>query len=152
MEELNKGIEIFKVLKQIMAEMKQSVHQEFKELNITGPQVMLVGALIHHGEMKMTDISESMGLTNSTISGIVDRLEKQGFVERIRSNEDRRVVFVKVTDEFRENAKHLFSQVEKKFETIVNEASSEEIDKIFEGINLLRGLLERQQQKKGVDQ
>ncbi|TCS78470.1 MarR family winged helix-turn-helix transcriptional regulator [Tepidibacillus fermentans] len=148
MKELNKGMMVVKVLKQIMDSFKQNIEQGFKEMNVTGPQGMLMGILVHHGKMKISDLSERMGLSNSTVSGIVDRLEKQGYVERTRSEEDRRVVYVNVTSEFRKQVRKHFSEIEKKFETIMNETASEEIDKIFEGLILLKELMERHQQKK----
>lgn len=40
-----------------------------------------------------------MGLSNSTVSSLVDRLEGQGLVERIRSDKDRRVVLVQLSKE-----------------------------------------------------
>ena len=82
MSELKNGIMMAKVLKQIMDSIRQSVVKEFKEMNLTGPQGMLVGILSHHGAMKVSELSERLGLSNSTVSGIVDRLEKQGYVER----------------------------------------------------------------------
>ncbi|MDP4171679.1 MAG: MarR family transcriptional regulator [Bacillota bacterium] len=147
MSELNKGFMVAKVLKQILGSIRQNVGQEFKKMNLTGPQGMLVGILAHHGSMKISDLSERLGLSNSTVSGIVDRLEKQRFVERIRSEEDRRVVQVDLTSDFKKTAKNQFSQIEKNFEAILNEATPEEVNKIFEGLNLLKELMESQRNK-----
>jgi len=148
MEDINKGIMVVRILKQIMNGVKQNVQQEFKEMGLTGPQGMLIGTLAHQGEMKISQLSEKMGLSNSTVSGIVDRLEKQGLVERTRSVEDRRVVYVNVTSDFKKIAQSHFSQIEAKFQDILNETSPEEIDKIFDGLNLLKKLMERHQEKK----
>ncbi|SMB79574.1 transcriptional regulator, MarR family [Desulfonispora thiosulfatigenes DSM 11270] len=149
MEEINNGMMLVRLLKQITDGIRQNVELEFMELNLTGPQGMLVGILAHYGEMKISDLSERMKLSNSTISGIVDRLEKQGLVERTRSTEDRRVVYVKVTAEFKKKAKEHFNQIEEKFQSILNyNTTPEEVDKIFEGLNLLKELMKRNQQKK----
>ena len=146
MKEVNRGMNVVKMLKQIMDSIKQNIEQEFKELNLTGTQGMLMGTLAHGGEMKISDLSEHMGLSNSTVSGIVDRLEKQGFLERRRSKEDRRVVYVTVTSEFKKKAKNHFDRVEKKVNDIINEATQQEVDKIYEGLDILKELMERQNQ------
>ena len=65
--------------------LKHSMGQHFNPMNLTGPQGMMMGILSHDGEMKISDLSEKIGLSNSTVSGIIDRLEKQGLVERTRS-------------------------------------------------------------------
>lgn len=145
MEELNKGIEVVKTIKQVMDAFKQNVERHWKDLNLTGPQGMLLGTLAHNGEMKISDLSEKLGLSNSTVSGILDRLEKQGLVERTRSEEDRRVVHVNLTPEFRKNAEQRFKDVERNFEDVVNKASAEELDRILIGLETLRKLFDERQ-------
>lgn len=144
MEEANKAISIVKMLKQVMKTMKHSVQTEFKDMGLTGTQGMLMGILSHNNGMKISDLSKQMGLSNSTVSGIVDRLEKQGFVERVRSNEDRRVVYVSVTYEFKKNIKNNFCKMEKSFEKVMSQVTLEESNKILEGLITLRKVLDRQ--------
>lgn len=143
MEGINYGFEILKMLKQIMDTIKQKMKYQCKDLDITGPQGILMGILVHYGEMKVSDLSEKLGLSNSTVSGIIDRLEKQGLVERTRSTEDRRVVYVSVTPEFKKSFKKYFSEAKKKFEEIINKATPEELKVIFEGLDTLKKVLER---------
>ena len=147
MEELGKAISVIKVLKQVMGTMKQNVGHHFKGMNVTGPQGMLMGTLAHYGEMKISDLSEKLSLSNSTVSGIIDRLEKQGLVERTRSKEDRRVVYVCVTSEFKKNSEEHFREIEKKFVEMMNKATSEELDTILEGLNTLKEVMDRQKEQ-----
>lgn len=144
MKEISNGFKILKMLKQIMYIIKQKMKYECKDLDITGPQGILMGILTHYGEMKVSDISEKLGLSNSTVSGIIDRLEKYGLVERIRSTEDRRVVYVRVTPDFKKTFQKYFSEAERRFEEAINKATPEELNKIFEGLNTLKEVLERQ--------
>lgn len=144
MYENNKGIRVVKLLKYVMTAIKQNVEYQFKDMCLTGPQIMLIGTLAHNGEMKISDLGEKLGLSNSTVSGIVDRLESQGLVERIRSKEDRRVVFVNLTAEFKNSAKKGFERFEEKMGAIMNEATDEEVDRIFEGLEILKHLIDRQ--------
>lgn len=143
MEDISRGIAVVKQLKHIMLLIKNSIHQQCREMNLTGPQGMLVGILSHYGRMKISDLSERMGLSNSTVSGIVDRLEKQGIVERLRCKEDRRVVQVNVTTEYKAEAKNKFEVIEKRLEAIMNEATDEEVKTIFDGLEILKKLIEK---------
>ena len=43
--------------------------------------------------MPISALAEAAGSANSTISGVVDRLEKMGLVQRVRSDSDRRVIY-----------------------------------------------------------
>lgn len=101
----NLALEVVKDLKDIQRQLKVRVHRRFKDREITAPQGMLIFMLSHHEQLKISDVSEKMGLSNSTVSGIIDRLEAMDYVERIRSKEDRRVVYVKVTDTVRDELK-----------------------------------------------
>ncbi|MGB7606393.1 MAG: MarR family transcriptional regulator [Lutisporaceae bacterium] len=138
MEELSKGLRVVSVLKQLMETVKQNVHHHFKEMNVTGPQGMLMGTLAHYGEMKISDLSQKLGLSNSTVSGIIDRLENQGLVERTRSKEDRRVVYVSVTSEFKKSSEEHFKEIAKMFEAMMSNATAEELDEILRGLDTLQ--------------
>lgn len=138
MEELNKSLRVIELLRQLMFTVKHNIHHHYKEMNMTGPQGMLMGTLAHHGEMKVSDLSEKLGLSNSTVSGIIDRLENQGLVIRTRSKEDRRVVYVNVTSEFKKNSQNHFIEIEKMFESMMGKATSEELDQILQGLDTLQ--------------
>lgn len=146
MEEVSKAVKVVQVMKKVMSVIKHNMKSHFKERNLTGPQGMLVGTLAHHGEMKVSELSERLGLTNSTVSGILDRLENQGLVERSRSKEDRRVVHVKVTDEFKKQSQKHFEEINKMIEQMMSKAAPEELDIILEGMNTLERVINRQEE------
>ena len=52
------------------------------------------------GPVPISTLAERTGSANSTISGIVDRLEKLGLARRERSEHDRRVIYVSATEEY----------------------------------------------------
>jgi DNA-binding MarR family transcriptional regulator len=146
-QEINNGIRIVKVFKRVGHLIKQSMDKQFGDIKLTGPQGMLLGILAHDGEMKISDLSEKLGLSNSTVSGIIDRLEKQALVERIRSSEDRRVVYVNVTEKYRREFKEKFYKLEKYFEESLSTATPEEADMIIKGIDKLEEVLRRREEQ-----
>lgn len=143
-EEVNKAVKVVQLMKKVMGEIKHRIGNHFKEMNLTGPQGMLIGTLAHHGEMKVSDLSEKLGLSNSTVSGILDRLENQGMVERSRSKEDRRVVYIKITDECRKHSQMHFEEINKVIEEMMVKATPEELDVILEGMDTLAKVVDRQ--------
>lgn len=64
--------------------------------NITGPQFTALQILIYNGTMTIGDLSQKMDLACSTITDLVDRMEKSNLVVRKRDEKDRRVVKVEV--------------------------------------------------------
>ena len=71
-----------------------------KELNqgsISYAQFFLLGYLANEDYLTMTDISKKMGHSTAAATGLVDRLEKLGYVQRLHAADDRRKVMVQIT-------------------------------------------------------
>lgn len=68
-----------------------------RELGLTGPQLTVMKLLETFGDLSLSSLSERIRAQNSTVTGIIDRMEREGLVERERSTSDRRVVFIKLT-------------------------------------------------------
>jgi len=141
METINKKTEVVKLFSDVTRILKHSMHKSFEDAGITMPQSLVIGTLIKYGEMKISDLSKKIYLSNSTISGIVDRLEKQQLVIRTRSEEDRRIIYVKVSPTFSEVFNGIFKQAEESFEELLSPGTPEDIEKILEGLSTLRKLL-----------
>jgi DNA-binding MarR family transcriptional regulator len=135
--ELNQSFEVLKLMKRVSQKMKQQIHANMGELNLTAPQGMMIGILSHHGAQKVSDLSERMYLSNSTVSGIIDRLEKCGCVERIRSQEDRRVVMIDLVPEFKKTIGSKFKEVDEIMAKTISQATPEEMAEIIRGLSTL---------------
>lgn len=140
MEEKSASIQILETLKKLMSLLRQVIETEFKQLNLTAPQGILLSILAKEGEMNVSDLSQKMGLTSSTVSGIIDRLEKGGFLQRKRSGEDRRVVFVSVNRE-KCDALAIEQKIEIKLEEVMNQYSQQELEGILQGLVKLQTIL-----------
>ena len=144
MSEINQSaIQIMSDLKTVQCIMKRRMHNYFRDLELTAPQGMLMLMVSHHNSLKISEISEKMGLSNSTVSGIIDRLESQGYVQRVRSKADRRIVNVTIT----EKMKTKVDQHENILDTVMTEAlmtiSDKELHQVSEGMKLLSEILLR---------
>lgn len=69
-----------------------------EESGITVPQQMLVMELSRNDGLSLKDLSGRMGLSHSTVSGIVDRLERQRIVRRETDAGDRRVTRIYLSE------------------------------------------------------
>lgn len=141
METANKKVEIARLFFEVNKIIKQSMRHSFEDIGITLPQGLVIGALFKFGEMKITELSRQLNLSNSTISGIIDRLEKQQLVKRSRSEEDRRIVYVNVTPRFSEIHKGFHKELEERFEDLLSSGAPEDIEKIITGLTILKKVL-----------
>lgn len=70
------------------------------ELNrgkISFPQFFLMAYLSSEDYLTMSDIAKKMGHSTAAATGLVDRLAKLGYVERVHASEDRRKIMVRIT-------------------------------------------------------
>jgi len=58
-------------------------------------QMHVLWLLQHHGEMSMSRLAELLDVSLSNATGLIDRMEEHGFIERVRVPDDRRIVLVK---------------------------------------------------------
>lgn len=69
-----------------------------QKYNLTTPQYQLLLAAMHEADTTLGGLSEHLNCSRGNVTGIVDRLERDGWLERERSSEDRRVITVKLTE------------------------------------------------------
>lgn len=72
-----------------------------REFGLTGPQLTVIKILEQLGDLSLSSLSSRIKAKNSTVTGIIDRMEREGLVRRERSEEDRRIVLIRLTDEGR---------------------------------------------------
>jgi DNA-binding MarR family transcriptional regulator len=65
---------------------------------ISMTQLHVLYLLDGHGEMAMSHLADMLDTSLSGATGLVDRIEERGYVERIRVPSDRRVVIARITD------------------------------------------------------
>lgn len=65
---------------------------------LTGPQLTILKLLESFADLSLSTLSERIRAQNSTVTGIVDRMEREGLVRRERSKADRRVVHIRLSE------------------------------------------------------
>ncbi len=71
--------------------------QRMVRLGISMTHFHVLTLLRHHGEQPMGHLAEILDASMSSATGIIDRMEERGLVERVRVPDDRRVVLVRPT-------------------------------------------------------
>jgi len=70
---------------------------EFYKTKVTIPQYVVMEILYKSGEPRMTDLANSIKVTTAAMTGIVERLVRDGYVERSNDLKDRRSIRVRLT-------------------------------------------------------
>jgi DNA-binding MarR family transcriptional regulator len=68
-----------------------------EQYGLTGSQLLVLKMLEPKGKVSLSELSDRIRAKNSTVTGIIDRMERDGLVGRRRSEDDRRVVYLELT-------------------------------------------------------
>lgn len=135
-----------KELRHIAALIKQKGREILSNYTITPPQFIALQWLHELGDMTIGDLSNKMYLAFSTTTDLVDRMERNDLVQRIRDNQDRRVVRIHLLKEGERIIEEVIEQRQNYLADIVKDFQSEEVQtlsillsKLYKEMNQDRG-------------
>ncbi len=103
-----------------------NLSRELNRDNISFAQFFLLGYLATSKELTMTDIARKMGHSTAAATGLVDRLEKLGYMERTHAIDDRRKVLVRITSRGLELVSRLRDELQNQVAAAMSETASED--------------------------
>jgi len=117
---------ISKVCQKLIINLQKAFSESGVE--VTPIQVILLFFLQKNGGSSLTQISQGLMLENPTVTGLIDRLEKLGYVKRSDHPSDRRVYLVYLTEKGKTVANKALPIVKKLNEQIKEGYSKKEIE------------------------
>ncbi len=109
--------------------------------HLTGPQLIVLTEIIRSGELSPGELARRVTLSNATITGIIDRLERRGLVNRLRSDSDRRRVVISATDEGRKMAASSPPLLQEEFVEKIGRLSDDERHRILDSLRAVAGMM-----------
>jgi len=118
-----------------------------RKYGLTGPQCAVLRTLAAEGLLSSASLSRRLYVTPSNITGIIDRLEKKGLVERNKKDGDRRVALIALTQSGGTMSKMLPDPIETKLIAELGDLGSEHVRILSLVMNQILNLIDA----KGVD-
>jgi DNA-binding MarR family transcriptional regulator len=107
------------------------------EFGLTGPQLTVLKLLESLGDLSLSSLSGRIRAQNSTVTGIIDRMEREGLVRRERSTADRRVVFIRLRDKGARLARQIAVEPMEIFRGALTSLSPGEVSDLLKILNKL---------------
>lgn len=95
----NVSDQVLAALRKIMQFTELHSRSLVKRFGLTSPQLIVLREINAYGEVTAREISNAVSLSQATVTGIIERLEKRGLISRQRSCNDRRRILLKPTIE-----------------------------------------------------
>jgi len=110
-------------------------------------QFLILQTLLEKDAMRMNELAAALGVSKANVTGLVDRMIRSRLVERLRSDEDRRVVFVTLTPKGRRIVQRMNNAQRREFRRIMEVLPLRHLEIFMNSLEqLAHALLERTRQ------
>jgi DNA-binding MarR family transcriptional regulator len=109
---------------------------------VTMTQCYTLDSIFNHKTMTMQSLSTELGLAISTLTRVVDILVRDGFIHRYPGEQDRRKVYVELTEKGKQLAVKLKTCSEQIWHTVFDKIPKDKQSEIITNIQLLHSVLE----------
>ncbi|MDD6232658.1 MAG: MarR family transcriptional regulator [Frisingicoccus sp.] len=114
--------------------------EKLSVFDLTPVQYAVLYCLWENDKKSPKEIAERLKLENSTISGILERMEKKGLIKRMISKEDRRFIQIMLTEKGAALEEDVLAAVDKVNEEVMSVFSKEECENLKTQLRVLAGL------------
>lgn len=111
------------------------------DFGITTPQFNALLALREHPNITMGDLCEKLFLACSTATDLIDRMEKNGLLERARDPQDRRVIRLSISQRGIQVIGEVIEARRRYVASILVKLTAEEIDQLGNSLDRLHSLM-----------
>jgi DNA-binding MarR family transcriptional regulator len=108
----------------------------------TPSQSSVLRNLLERGSLSMVELSQLVLVTPAAVTGIIDRLEKKGLVERLPKGSDRRVTRIALTPAGASRGRSLSDTIEEKLTAGLAHLEASQLSKLNQGLRQILALLE----------
>jgi DNA-binding MarR family transcriptional regulator len=150
-ESLNTGADGSETLvADVLDELNQITFRDFQgalkrwhEGSLSLVHLNVLMALRAHGSLTMSQLADLLDVSVASTTGIVDRMEKKGVVERRHSEADRRVVEVHVTDQGEAVSQAMRTERQVRLSALLAEIDDADLAALLRGLRAFRAARER---------
>ena len=139
--------EIMQSLRRIFKAIQNYSHEVSDRFGITGPQLWALKTISQNESLSLSDLSKRMYLHPSTITGLIDRLERKGYVTRNRDRIDRRVISLRLTTKGKSLTRKAPNPVQGKMVYGLRGLRRKRLDLIYESVQKLVEIMEAENVK-----
>lgn len=138
-----------KTLRVISSIIKKNGRKILHHYPITSTQFIALQWVTDRGNLTIGELSKKIGLAFSTTTDLVDRMEKNDLVERVRDDKDRRVVRIQVLDKGINIIKEVVKKRQEYVGTVMESFSVEQMKEINKVLHVLEDHMFQLDEKQG---
>lgn len=115
------------------------LREEIEQYDLTPPQFGLLSFLWQQDGLTQVELSEKGQIDRSTVGGLIDRLERNGLLERRQHPQDRRAYKIYLTEQGKAMESTLSACAKRSLERFTAGLNEDEIKELGRMLEILRG-------------
>ena len=135
-------MEFGELLKAFLLDLQSLFRYRVTNTDLTLPQILLLSSISSEGT-DMSSLSKQMGVDNSTMTRLIGILIRNGWVEKFKGENDKRVVYVKITVKGEIIRQEIDNKINDFGLEIINTINSEDRNDIRESLTTLHWILSK---------
>lgn len=135
-------MEFGELLKAFLLDLQSLFRYRVTNADLTLPQILLLSSISSEGT-DMSSLSKQMGVDNSTMTRLIGILIRNGWVEKFKGENDKRVVFVKITVKGEKIRQEIDNKINDFGLDIINTINPEDRNDIRETLTTLHWILSK---------
>lgn len=136
-EDIKQSLKLFIVLSRAHKAISEQTNTFFQQQGVNPTEFAVLELLYHKGRQPLQKIGGKILLASGSITYVIDKLEKRGYITRENCPTDRRVTYAVISEEGEKFMASIFPEHENNLHELTSSLSNEEKD---EAIELLKKL------------
>lgn len=131
------SLKLFVVLSRALQSVKKRIEEDIKTLGLNPTEFAVLELIYNKGEQPIQKIGEKVLIASSSITYVVDKLEKKDLLKRVPCPTDRRIIYASITEKGKELMDEVFPQHKKAINEILSGVNLEEKELLIEKLKKL---------------
>ncbi|WML37253.1 MarR family winged helix-turn-helix transcriptional regulator [Clostridium sp. OS1-26] len=137
----NYAEEFVNIFRSLHKSFRSHIIKEACNYGFTVPQVLLMHELYHNPGITLNELSKKLSLSKSTVSGIIDRLEKSEYIVKETPEENRRIVKISLSEKALKHQEWINNIKTQHLSELFNKLGLEETEKIINAFRKLNDVV-----------
>jgi MarR family transcriptional regulator, 2-MHQ and catechol-resistance regulon repressor len=127
----NLSLKAFVVLMKASKSLQEVTKDDISNHGMRMSDFEILEALYHKDKLTVREVSEAVLINTGSITYVIDKLEKKGLIERSNCKDDRRVVYIQITEEGKKLMDTIFPAHQRVIEDLFEGISEQEKDTVI---------------------
>ena len=133
----NLSLKAFVVMMKASKTLEEMVKKDIANYGMRTSDFAVLEALYHKGRQTIKQISQAVLINTGSITYVIDKLEKNELLRRSHCKDDRRVIYIEITDKGKQLMDDIFPKHQERLEEVFSDLSEEEKHHLIESVKIV---------------